>query len=109
MRVKQLLFALAVVVVLGMAAPRGEAQMIGGYIGFGSPSVVGYGAPLVAPAPVLAAPVVPYATAYPVVGVSPWFGPRPVYYGPGWGYRPGFYGSRVVYPRPMYGYGRRWW
>jgi hypothetical protein len=107
MSMKQVLLALAMAAVLTLAAPRAQAQIIGGgYIGFGRPGfggVVGFGTPVVAPAPVVAAPVVPYVAPYPPVVVG-----GAVYGGPviraGWGYGPRFYGPR--YYRP--GYYRRW-
>ncbi|MGC8642834.1 MAG: hypothetical protein ACP5XB_23490 [Isosphaeraceae bacterium] len=112
MSMKRILFAAAIVTVLMLAAPHAQAQVVGGgYIGFGGPGfggVVGYGAPMVAPAP-----VVPYAAAYPPVVV-----PAPVIAGPligvGWGYGPRYYAPRYYGP-PYYGprycrggYGRRW-
>ena len=112
MSMKRILFAAAIVTVLMLAAPHAQAQVVGGgYIGFGGPGfggVVGYGAPMVAPAP-----VVPYAAAYPPVVV-----PAPVVAGPligvGWGYGPRYYAPRYYGP-PYYGpryyrggYGRRW-
>jgi len=108
MQPKHYLLAFVVAVVLSVLTPRSEAQVIGGYVGYGSPGVVTYGAPVIAPAPVFAAPVVPYTT---VVAPRPWIGPRPRYYGPGWGYPTPYYGTRVVYPRSryVYGAGPRWW
>jgi hypothetical protein len=97
MRTKQVSLALAVVAVLSLAAPHAHSQVIGGgYVGFGGPGyggVVGVGAPLVAPAP-LVSPVAPYVAPYPSVVVTrPFYGPR-AFYGAGWGYGPRFYGPR---------------
>jgi hypothetical protein len=110
MRIKQSLLALTVVLALGLAAPRAQAQVVtgGGYVGFGVPGAGGFvswGTPVVAAAPVVAAPIIPYAAGYPVVV------PRPVYarsfYGPAWGYGPRFYGPRPYHYH--YAYGRRVW
>src|SRR5208282_5301225 len=97
MSTKQVFLALALVTVLGLAAPRAQAQIVGGggYIGFGTP---GFGG-----AVSFGTPVVPYVAPYPVVV------PRPVYaapfYGAGWwGYGPRYYG-----PRYYRGYGYRRW
>ena len=103
---------MAVVLVLCVAAPRTEAQVVtGGYVGFGNPGfggAVGFGTPMVAPAP-----VVPYVAPYPAVVV-----PRPMVVSPmmgaGWGYGPRYYGpryygNRFYGPRCYHrGYGRRW-
>src|SRR5271157_2735112 len=103
MSMKQVFLALALVTVLGLAAPRAQAQIVGGggYIGFGTP---GFGGGVSFGTPVVGAPVVPYVAPYPVVV------PRPVYaapfYGAGWGgYGPRYCGPR--YYRRGYGY-RRW-
>jgi hypothetical protein len=108
MSTKQVFLALALVTVLGLAAPRAQAQVVGGggYIGFGTPGfggAVSFGTPVVGAA-VVGAPVVPYVASYPVVV------PRPVYAAPfyraGWvGYGPRYYGPR--YYRGGYGW-RRW-
>ncbi len=109
MHLKQSLLALTVVLALGLAAPGAQAQVVagGGYVGINVPGfggVVSWGTPVVAAAPVVTAPVIPYAVGYPAVV------PGAVYarsfYGPGWVYGPRFYG-----PRPYhYAYGRRiWW
>lgn len=107
MSTKQVFLALALVTVLGLAAPRAQAQIVGGgsYIGFGAPGfggAVGFGTPVVG-ASVVGAPVFPYVAPYPVV-VS-----RPVYaapfYGAGWGYGPRYYGPRYYHR----GYGWRGW
>lgn len=111
MRFKHALPALAMAAVLSLYSPRAQAQVVGGYVGFGSPGVVTYGAPVVAPAPL----VVPYSPVYPAAVPRPWVGVGPVYgtgfYGPGWGYSSGYYGVRRVYPGYGYPYrhGRRWW
>jgi hypothetical protein len=95
MHVKQILPALTMVAILGLTAARADAQVVGGgYVGFGTPGlggVVSFGTPYVAPAPVVAAPVVPYpyVAPYPNTLIVP---PRRVYvpvygrgyYGPGW-------------------------
>jgi hypothetical protein len=102
MRLKHVLLALAMAIVLGLCNPRTHAQVItGGYVGFGSPGLV-YSSPLVAPAP-----IVPYASGYPVVVPRPLIGPGP--FRSGWGYGPRFYGPRRVFPGYRFGYGRRWW
>jgi len=107
MSTKQVFLALALVTVLGLAAPRAQAQIVGGggYVGFGTPGfggAVSFGTPVIG-ASVVAAPVVPFAAGYPVVV------PRPVYAAPfyrgGWGYGPRYYGPR--YYRGGYGW-RRW-
>jgi hypothetical protein len=111
MRLKHVLLAAVVAAALGLATPRSHAQVVaGGYLGFGSPGVVTYGAPVVAPAPFVATPVLPYATGYPVVVPRPWIG-SPYYYGAGWGYGPGYYGVRRGYYGHHYhrGYGRYRW
>jgi hypothetical protein len=106
MRIKPFVLALAMVAVLALAAPRAEAQFLGGYVGFGNTGFYGVGGPVVG-APVVAAPVVPLLPGYPAV-VSP----APIYrapyayrYGPGWGYGPRYYGPHYNY---RYRYGRRW-
>ena len=103
MSMKQVFLALALVTILGVAAPCSQAQVVGGggYVGFGAP---GIGGAVSFGTPVVGAPLVPYAAPYPVVV------PRPVYgvpfYGAGWGgYGPRYYGPR--YYRRGYGY-RRW-
>lgn len=115
MSMKRVCFAAMMVVVLCLAAPRAQAQVVtgGGYIGFGTPGLGGvasFGTPVVAPVP-----VVPYLAPYPTVVV-----PRPVVVGPvigtGWGYGPRYvgprhYGPRYYGPRHYtyhYRYGRRW-
>src|SRR5271166_4314604 len=71
MSMKQVFLALALVTVLGLAAPRAQAQVVGGggYIGFGAPGfggAVSFGTPVVG-ATVVGAPVVPYVAPYPMV------------------------------------------
>jgi hypothetical protein len=107
MRFKHVLFALSMAVVLCLATPRTQAQVVGGFIGFRSPGVVGFGAPVVAPAPVVAGPIVPYAAGYPVVVPRPFYGPGLYAYGGGWGFGPRHYGPWRAYPGYRYGY-RRW-
>jgi hypothetical protein len=115
---KSLLFAgLLAVVILGFGASPVRAQAFG--FGYSSPGFslgvgtggYGYygggyypGYPVVAPAPVVVAPAVPYVVPRPFYGPRAFYGP-PVAYGPriygGWGY--GGY-------RPYrYYYGRRGW
>jgi hypothetical protein len=107
MSTKQVFLALALVTVLGLAAPRAQAQIVGGggYIGFGTPGfggAVSFGTPVVGAA-VVGAPVVPYVAPYPVVVPGVYAAP---FYGAGWGgYGPRYYGPR--YYRRGYGY-RRW-
>jgi hypothetical protein len=119
MSTKQVFLALALVTVLGLAAPVAQAQVVtgGGYVGVGTPgfgAAVSVGTPIaaapivgapVAAAPVVGATVVPFVTSYPVVVRRPFFGPR--FVGPGWRgyYGPRFAGTRY-YTR---GYGYRWW
>jgi hypothetical protein len=108
MSMKQVFLALALVTVLGLVAPRAQAQIVGGggYVGFGTPGfggAVSFGTP-VAGVGVVGAPVVPYVTPYPVVVPRPFYGPS--VYGAGWGgYGPRYYAPR--YYRRGYGY-RRW-
>jgi hypothetical protein len=106
MSMKQGLLAVALVTVLFLAAPRAQAQVVGGgYVGFGTPGfggVVGFGTPMVAPAP-----VVPYVAPYPAIVA------RPMVVGPvvgaGWGFGPRFYGPRYYGPRYYRGgFARRW-
>jgi hypothetical protein len=107
MSMKQVFLALALVTVLGLAAPRAQAQIVGGggYIGFGTPGfggAVSFGTPVVGAA-VVGAPVVPYVAPYPVVVPRVYAAP---FYGAGWGgYGPRYYGPR--YYRGGYGW-RRW-
>jgi hypothetical protein len=107
MSTKQVFLALALVTVLGLAAPRAQAQIVGGggYVGFGTPGfggAVSFGTP-VGGVGVVAAPVVPYVAPYPVVVPRAYGVP---YYGAGWGgYGPRYYAPR--YYRGGYGY-RRW-
>ena len=108
MSMKQVFLALALVTVLGLAAPRAQAQVVGGggYVGFGTPGfggVVSFGTPVVGAA-VIGAPVVPYVAPYYPVVVPRVYG-GPVYYRGGWGYGPRYYGPR--YYRGGYGW-RRW-
>ena len=75
MSMKQVFLALALVMVLGLAAPRAQAQVVGGggYVGFGAPGfggAVSFGTP-VAGVAVVGAPVVPYVAPYPVVVPRP--------------------------------------
>ena len=107
MSMKRVLVAVAMVTVVVLAAPRAQAQVVGGgYVGFGSPGfggAIGFGTPMVAPAP-----IVPYVAPYPMM-----VAPRPMVVGPvigaGWGYGPRYYGPRYVGPRYYRrGYGRRW-
>ncbi len=100
MGMKQVFLALALVTALGLAAPRAQAQIVGGggYIGFGTP---GFGGAVSFGTPVVGAPVVPYVAPYPVV--VPGVYAAPVYRA-GWGYGPRYYG-----PRYYRGYGRRRW
>lgn len=109
MRMKLVLAAFAMAAVLVLSAPRAEAQVIGGYVGFGSPGAYTFGAPLVAPSP-LVTPVMPYyATGYTTVVPRPWVGVSP-YYGNGWGYSRGYGGVYRGYPVYRYRRGyRRWW
>ena len=108
MHLKQILLALTVALVIGLAASQAQAQvMTAGYVGFGTPgvaNVVTVGTPVVAAAPVVAAPVVPYAVGYPAVV------PTAVYarsfYGPSWGYTR-YYGPRYYYGH-HHGYRRVW-
>jgi hypothetical protein len=106
MRTRQIFLALAVVAVLSLAAPQAHSQVIGGgYVGVQTPGFsIGVGAPVVAPAPIVA-PYGAYVAPYPAVVVPRpvVYGPR-VYYGPAWGYGPRFYGPRYY----RHGY-RRWW
>jgi hypothetical protein len=110
MTTKKLILALALFAVMSLAAPRLQAQVVGGgYVGFNTPGVsgvIGVGAPVVAPAPVVAAPVVPYVAPYGgvVMGGGPIFAPRPIYRA-GWGYGPRYFGPRYY----RYGYRRRVW
>ncbi len=107
MSMRRIVLLLAVATVLGLAAPRAHAQIVGGggYVGFGTPGfggVVNFGTPIVG-APVMAAPVVPYVAPYPMVVPRPIYGygyGAPLYRG-GWGYGPRYYG-------PGY-YRRRGW
>ena len=65
---------------------------------------MGFGTPVVAAAPVVAGPVIPYAAGYPVVVSRPVYARS--YYGPGWGYGPRYYGP---YYHPYHrGYRRVW-
>jgi hypothetical protein len=109
MRLKPVLLAAVVAAALGLATPRSHAQIVtGGFVGFGNPGVVTYGAPVFTPGPVVASPFVPYATTFPVAVPRPWIGR---YYRRGyggWGY-PRFYrgwGNPRFYNR---GYRRFWW
>ena len=111
MSTKQVFLALALVAVLGLAAPRTQAQVVGGggYIGFGTPGfggALGFGTPF-GGAAVIGAPVVPYVAPFPVVVSRPVYG-VPVY-GAGWGgYGPRYYGPRY-YRGYRSGYGWRRW
>jgi hypothetical protein len=108
MSTKQVFLTLALMTILGLAAPSAQAQVVGGggYVGFGTPGfggAVSFGTP-VGGVGVVGAPVVPYAAPYPVVVPRPFYGPS--FYGAGWGgYGPRFYGPRY-YRR---GYGLRRW
>jgi hypothetical protein len=104
MRLRLVLLAASMAAVLILAAPRAHAQFMGGgYVGFGTPGVMGFGGPVVAPGPFVGAPMVRYARPYPMMVGGPMYGPR-VFYRPGWGYGPRPYGGRAF----RYGYGRRW-
>ena len=111
MGMKQVFLALALVTVLGLAAPRAQAQVVGGggYIGFGTPGfggAVSIGTPVIGAA-VVGAPVVPYVAPYPVVVPRPFYG-VPVY-GAGWGgYGPRYYGYGPRYYHRGYGGWHRW-
>ena len=110
MSTKQVFLALTLVVILGLAAPHAQAQVVGGgYVGFGVPGVsgaIGFGAP-VGGVGVVGAPVVPYVAPYPVVVGRPYV--APYYYGAGWrGYGPGYYGPRNYGTRYYRGGYRRW-
>jgi len=105
MSMKRVFLALALVTVLGLAAPRAQAQVVGGgYVGFGVPGIGGavtFGTP-VAGVGVVGAPVVPYVAPYPVVVPRVYGVP---YYRAGWG----GYGPRYYRPRYYRGYGYRRW
>jgi hypothetical protein len=109
MNLRRILPILVVASVLAIASPRAGAQVIGGYVGYGAPTVVTYGSPVFVPGPIVAAPVVPVATGFPVVAPRPWIAPRPVYFGPAWGYPRAYYETRIVSPRRAHGFGPRWW
>jgi len=107
MRTKHVLLAAAMATMLVLTAPRAQAQMMGGgYMGFGTPGVMGFGGPVVAPAPYIGAPIVRYARPYPMMVGRPMYGPR-LNYRPGWGYGPRPFAGRNY--RYGYGYGRRRW
>ena len=66
MRTRLVLFAASMAAVLILAAPRAQAQIVGGgYVGFGTPGVMGFGGPVVAPGAFIGAPMVPYCQALP--------------------------------------------
>ena len=105
MSTKQVFLALALVTVLGLAAPRAQAQVVGGggYVGFGTPGfggAVSFGTPVIGAA-VIGAPVVPYVAPYPVV--VPRQSTAHLFTGPAGGAM----GPAITVPR--YYHGRRLW